>query len=332
MSRDSELAPLCDALADVLHERATPPRPDFADVLSRAEAMSDQPLPSSLRDGLAEANIDDDEEDDDVDDRPDAELSLFAADLRDRHERHLRDRELRPIPAARPAQVRTRWVPYAVVASLAAALLLVIFGRGDGWLSTAAQDDGAGAPSEAERTYDARRAEERAARLEAERRERAAMAEVEPVEPDAEVELMPEPPAIEPAPSEPKAVEKTPRVTVEDLESQARAAWRRGELAEAERLFRRVTQRVRRGDAAELAFGDLFSIVKQRSGAAGQAKVWREYLQRFPDGRFSDDARAGLCRRATGEAQRTCWVEYLREHPNGTHADRARRVTAEGEG
>jgi len=112
------------------------------------------------------------------------------------------------------------------------------------------------------------------------------------------------------------------------LEDEAQALWERGELAAAERKLREVLAVAGRSGRAELAFGDLFALVRQLRGADGQVAVWREYLDRFPAGRFADDARAGLCLRAAGDARGRCWRDYLERHPRGIHQAQARAALA----
>lgn len=108
----------------------------------------------------------------------------------------------------------------------------------------------------------------------------------------------------------------------------AHAAWRAGDLARAERLFRRLAKRAGTGRLGDLAYGDLFTLARQRGERGKDAKLWREYLRRFPQGRFADDARAGLCRRAEGQAQRQCWERYLQAMPKGAHRAQASRSVA----
>lgn len=116
-----------------------------------------------------------------------------------------------------------------------------------------------------------------------------------------------------------------PHDPVAALEAAAREAWAQGRLAAAERHFREILRREGKSRRADLAYGDLFSLAAQRSGRAGQAAVWREYLEAFPRGTFAEDARAGLCRRGAPEARAACWSAYLVEHPHGSHAAEARR-------
>ncbi len=109
------------------------------------------------------------------------------------------------------------------------------------------------------------------------------------------------------------------------LDRRARAQWRAGDLRAAERSFRKLIELGGRHRLVDLAFGDLFSLSRQLYGEHAQPRLWREYLARFPRGRFADDARAGLCTRARGEAQDRCWSRYLRYFPDGAHSREARR-------
>jgi len=112
------------------------------------------------------------------------------------------------------------------------------------------------------------------------------------------------------------------------LEDEAQALWERGELAAAEQKLREILTIAGRSGRSELAYGDLFALVRQLRGADGQAAVWREYLGRFPDGRFADDARASLCLRAAADARGSCWRDYLGRHPRGIHQEQAEAALA----
>lgn len=127
-------------------------------------------------------------------------------------------------------------------------------------------------------------------------------------------------PAAPPAPAAPAGP---------SLEDEAQALWQKGELAAAERKYREILAVAGASPRAELAFGDLFALARQLRGAAGQAAVWREYLARFPGGRFADDARAGLCQRASADARAACWRDYLDHHPAGAHRRDAESALAD---
>jgi hypothetical protein len=116
------------------------------------------------------------------------------------------------------------------------------------------------------------------------------------------------------------------RDRIEQLDADAQAAWAKGDLAGAERRFREIIELARKHQRryADLAYGDLFTLARQRSDEAAERALWVEYLERFPRGRFADDARAGLCRR--GSASEGCWEAYLDDFPEGVHTRAARRA------
>ena len=129
----------------------------------------------------------------------------------------------------------------------------------------------------------------------------------------------------EPAP-EPAA----PEPTLEELDAAAHAAWKAGDRAKAESIYRTIIARAGKGRLADLAYGDLFTLARQDKAPAREVALWKEYLGKFPKGRYADDARAGLCRRASDEAkQRTCWEDYLAQSPNGAHRAQAKRELGE---
>lgn len=169
-----------------------------------------------------------------------------------------------------------------------------------------------------------------------------------PVEPEPVVEPAP---VIEPAPVvedqedrperaapkgqgpkvRPKQVGESQAERLRRLDGEAEALWHSGDLAGAEARYREIVGLAPNSRAADLAYGDLFSLARQRRGADHQAELWREYLQAFPRGRYADDARAGLCRRAEGDERATCWRAYLEEFPAGVHRHQAARVLGESE-
>ena len=155
------------------------------------------------------------------------------------------------------------------------------------------------------------------------RRPGAAVDEPEPLpEPELVAEELEEPPRERRkrrAKAKVKAPEAAPAPSKEDrireLNRLAHAAWDAGQRDKAASLFREVIALDGRGRYADLAYGDLFTLATQRKKP--KAKLWREYLKRFPRGRYSDDARHGLCQRMEGDARTTCWEDYLRDMPNG---------------
>jgi hypothetical protein len=141
------------------------------------------------------------------------------------------------------------------------------------------------------------------------------------------------------APSEPAPLEGTStrgkRTDIEDrlraLAEAAEAALGRGELQRADDTLAKLITIGGRHRLVELAYGDRFTIAHRRGIIPEQTKLWRAYLQRFPLGRFADDARAGLCRHAPEAARTACWQRYLDEFPSGAYQAAARRaITASG--
>lgn len=128
-----------------------------------------------------------------------------------------------------------------------------------------------------------------------------------------------------------KPAGESPADKLRRLDGEAEALWHSGDLAGAEARYREIVGLAPGSRAADLAYGDLFSLARQRRGADDEAELWREYLQAFPRGRYADDARAGLCRRAEGDDKAGCWRAYLDEFPGGVHRHQAARVLGESE-
>lgn len=154
--------------------------------------------------------------------------------------------------------------------------------------------------------------------------------------PEVTPDPLPEPAPIitpEPAPSEPvqKASKPRPaRETAADrlrrLDAEAEAAWQSGDYTGAERRYREILSLAPGSRAADLSYGDLFALSRQRSGPDAEEALWREYLAAFPRGRYADDARAGLCRRAAPGERPACWQQYLADFPAGVHRTQATRA------
>ena len=138
-----------------------------------------------------------------------------------------------------------------------------------------------------------------------------------------------------PVPKARKPIDPTPApaetltAQLRRLGGEAEAAWQSGDYAGAERLHRQVIGLAPGSRAADLSYGDLFTLARQRSGPAQEQALWREYLAAFPRGRYADDARAGLCRRAEPDERAACWQQYLTDFPAGVHRPQAERALAE---
>ncbi|MCY1058119.1 hypothetical protein [Nannocystis sp. SCPEA4] len=322
------------------------PTPDFAAMLARARELDEgavsaeavaraEALPPVVP--LAP-----------VDRRNDAAaLAPFTDALRAELDAKLAERRMASIPP--PAQPRRQRVGVAlgVVAALAAAVLLAVFGpdlvaRQDGDRGVAAALDGVGG-----RSGEARSGGTTEAHVDAVAEPRVAPVPQDMPEPPATIDPvptdMPEPPAVEPAPEaaprprkpaakdspRPRKPAEAPAPAGPSLEDEAQQLWQRGELAAAERKYRDILTIAGTSLRAELAYGDLFALARQLRGGEGQGAVWREYLERFPDGRFADDARAGLCRRGPADARAACWRDYLEHHPSGAHRKQAEAALAD---
>lgn len=356
-----ELAPFARDAADHLDRRIARarPTPDFAAMLARARELDPAAVPADAvaRAGalppvapLAPGDGQDDAE----------ALTPFTRALKAELDGKLAERRLASIPPPQVPRRRRVGVLLGVAAALAAALLLAVVGpdlvaRQTDQRGTAAALDGAGG-----RHDEARVGSTTEVHVDGAGERRSAVREDMPEVPAANVledmpegsssnvpEDMPEGSASaaaeQPAEARPrKAVAKDGprrRKPVDDappapaalsLEDEAQLLWQKGELAAAERKYREILALPGAGARAELAYGDLFALARQLRGGDGQAAVWREYLGRFPSGRFADDARAGLCRRSPTDARAACWQGYLEHHPTGAHRKQAEAALAGG--
>lgn len=217
---------------------------------------------------------------------------------------------------------RSRWIATAaIVGAMAAGLVLAIVAwRGD------RLDDGTSREySGANQTATVQESEQAASREVIEARPRV----IAPAPAVPEVVVEPEPEVVvEPAPEVPTVRTPRPVASVDDrlaaLDAEARAAWARGDRSGAQAAFESMVRIGGTRAIVDLAFGDLFELARQRGDSAAETKLWARYVRRFPSGRYVDEARAGLCRRAEGEAKAQCWRAYLEDRPRGTYRDQAR--------
>ncbi len=277
-------------------EEELPPPGGFADVLARAHALAAQP--------------------------PDDGLAPLIRAARRLAEQDAEEREAEGLPPLRNRALQ-RWVaPAAIVLLAAASALLVIGGlswvaqRGDEAARSQAVDSAQGGGSTPQS------ASERAV---VPRRERTPSTPEAP-QADATTGALPMPPAVD-EPPPPRAVVK--KVELEErlraLADAAEAALARGELQLADDTLAKLVAIGGKHRLVELAYGDRFTIAHRRGIIAEQTKLWRAYLDRFPHGRFADDARAGLCRHAPEATQAKCWQDYLDAFPKGAYRAAARR-------
>jgi len=309
---------------------ADPGGPDFAAMLARAHELDPQRVPAesvaeaaqwapvvSIQQGRRRRRT-----------RDDVELLAVIEGVRAHVEEDVAQRLHvppplpAPAPSQPPSQLGARRV-WALV--LAAAAVLVVVGASMLQAGRGRLEEDERARNEAALVGPSSEASEAA---EAPHRSEAAVAPTEELEPAPTEELEPAPAVeAEPEPTPARArAPKRPEPTLEELDAAAHAAWRAGDLPEAERLFRRLAKRAGKDRLGDLAYGDLFTLARQTDAPAKEAALWREYLARFPRGRFADDARAGLCRRAAGASQTECWQRYLDDMPSGAHRAQAERA------
>ncbi|MCY0990302.1 hypothetical protein OV203_24390 [Nannocystis sp. ILAH1] len=349
-----ELAPFARDAADHLDRLVAKarPTPDFAAMLARARELDPAAVPA---DAVARAEaLPPVAPPPPADGEGDAEtLAPFTRALKAELDGKLAERRLASIPPPQVPRRRRVGVILGVAAALAAAVLLAVVGpdlvaRQTDERGTAAALDGVGGRHDETRVGGTTEAH-----VDGAGERRTAVREDMPEAPGATIpEDMPEAAsagdpgdmpegsasaaAEEPAEARPrKAVTKDGprrRKPIDDaapapaglsLEDEAQLLWQKGELAAAERKYREILALPGAGARAELAYGDLFALARQIRGGDGQATVWREYLGRFPGGRFADDARAGLCRRSPTDARAACWQDYLEHHPTGAHRKQA---------
>ena len=256
--------------------------------------------------------------------REDNGLDRFVQEARGGVEAKVRERRMGPIstgpvPAVAPAGGK-RWIAAVVVA--AAGLLGVVYFAAPQIMTPSVTEeaeqallieDRAGTEGDA-----VERAPEPVPKRPAERAEPAPAVEEPEAEPEPEVDV-----------EVPRARPRVPvaKVDLVSLAAEAERQWRAGELAAAEKTLRKIVKRGGRSRHAENAFSDLFALAHRRGDRSARKRWWRAYLDRFPRGRFADDARAGLCRAAPDAKRVACWTQYLSRHPKGSYRSEAERAT-----
>jgi len=337
--RDESLEREVDLLADAADGEAidaTQRRtaPSFAAVLARAHRIDPKTVDESALERAADRPVREAAPD------PDRMLEALVLAARAEAEDSAARRADRPAPGLRrPGRRRTALVVGALAATsaVAAALVLALSLRADALDREAGRDSGSLAAAQAERD-DARGiavdgprepAAARTRRARVDRSSSPKIAAPEPAPPPAEPRSEPEPELG--ASSQPRPEPRPPRNArsrLQDLDGRARAALAAGDLERADELLAKLIQRGGRHRLVEAAFGDRFAIAHRLHSASAQRDLWRAYLQRFAGGRFADDARAGLCRRAPQDAA-SCWSAYLDDFPRGAYRAQAERALGE---
>lgn len=237
---------------------------------------------------------------------------------------------LPPVPApSQPVSRRRWWVGLGVALSAAAAVLLVSWAGVGVWSADRVDADGSGEFASAiDHAQMAETGGHSRNREPTPRPRRPAPApdtrSTLAPEPDLESESESEPESEPDSPPAKSAPRRTKQQRLQDLDAQARAAWKAGDLATAQRKLESLVRAGGTRNIADIAYGDLFSLARQRGQTKALRAHWRRYATTFAKGRYIDDARAGLCRTASADARRGCWQAYLRDRPRGTYHQHAR--------
>ncbi len=330
-----------DALADTITLELRDVVPDFAAVVEAAHARDPQAVPrASLDEALALAPVValGSESSQRLSLRGHAELNALVAAARsevDDELAALRRRGWPPVPVPKASPPKHR----GLVLWAAAAAAVLLFAIASPMLAArfgAAPDNATQAPwwqRSADSTQDAVPREPPAPA-----RERKPSLAEPPTQPEPTLEPTPtptpEPITLELPPEQPVSKVRKPVLPASEtladklrrLGSEAEQAWQSGDPVGAESRHREIITLAPTSRAADLSYGDLFTLARQRSGPEQEISLWKEYLAAFPRGRYADDARAGLCRRADVDQRAACWQQYLTDFPAGVHRTQAERA------
>ena len=341
---DRAIDDLLDAASEEAENEEIAP-PPFAAVLNRARRLDPglqgnepvRPAPSSSSDEAALV----------------AALAPFVEAARAEAESDVYAQSQRQAPGLpQPGTRIARWaiVGGALAAAAAIILLVGLIDVRNALRSEAQRDDNQAIDrANADRRVHEADTEGTPERPQLVRAPRVRRAPVAPPEPVVEEAIVPEepapleelaPPEPEPTPTEStqarrkRATERKDRrvEALQRMDAEAQERLRAGDMAGAEKAFRAIVRKGGRSSLAQLAYGDLFTLAHRRGDKAGQGTLWREYLGKFPKGRFADDARAGLCRQSTKSKQSGCWERYLDDFPTGAYHRQAERALSRGPG
>lgn len=307
-SIDNHVDDLVEAARTSVSGMASRVRPDFAAMVARARAQAPERVSAEMvAEAAALAPVLDIRSRTAAPREPD--LDTLVGDAKAGVDRMVEARRLEPIPPLRRSPRSRRMIAAIVTVSLAAAAAILVFAipRMGGDVQTV---DGSENPAQAFHNNDG---------------EDPSGTAVVPAPREPAPQRLDSPPAIEPVveviDEAPEATRPRPHHHSDDelraLSDEAHALWRKGDRKGAEQRFVKITKLGGRGVLAELAWGDLFALARQMGDGGKPSARWRAYLDKFPRGRYADDARAGLCRRAPDAAQ--CWAKYLRDLPRGSY-------------
>jgi len=138
-------------------------------------------------------------------------------------------------------------------------------------------------------------------------------------EPEPEVTVEPKPAVLEepPEPVAPKhpAVRRSVSERLAELDTRAQARWSAGDVEGARRDFRSIVKLGGRRTQVQLAYAELFALARQRG--EDLSSLWREYLRKFPKGRYAPEASAGLCRSTPVADRDACWERHRARFSGG---------------
>lgn len=117
-----------------------------------------------------------------------------------------------------------------------------------------------------------------------------------------------------PDPVKPARSKKSIDERLAELDTRAQQKWGAGDLVGARRDFRKLVKLGGRRRQVQLAYAELFALARQRG--EDLSGLWREYLRKFPRGRYAPEASAGLCRAATQAERAKCWNAHVLRFPN----------------
>ncbi|MCA9695753.1 MAG: hypothetical protein KC636_39615 [Myxococcales bacterium] len=325
---DLELAALLDDVRE--HVARARPVPDFAEVVARAHGEDPERINAAMVDeARALASVIPLSAASEPEVPLDPPFAAFVGEVRDAVRDDLAERSLVGIPQVPLPRRPLRAWGWAALAVAAATLLWVFSGDGAllQRLTGTAQPEFYQAPRDQVETLTAGEAE-----LVAPPRVVIPRAPIDasPVEALAEPEPLP-PPATElaieaPVEAKPRAARPSRADRLRALDQEAQALWQQGDLDGAAARFQEIVRTGGKDRRVQHAFGDLFVLTRERGG--DEPELWGAYLERFPRGLHADEARAGLCRRADGDARVTCWRAYLEDFPRGAQRKRAERLLA----